>query len=66
VLSVAKDESLPEAFKLLVEQRILAVPVLGKAHRILGFVDMLDFAQFIITEARQRTRACITRALSLP
>jgi hypothetical protein len=50
VLSVVKEETLPEAFKLLVEHGILAAPVLGKARHFLGFVDMLDFAQFIITE----------------
>jgi CBS-domain-containing membrane protein len=50
VLSVGKEETLPEAFKLLVEHNILAAPVLGKARHFLGFVDMLDFAQFIITE----------------
>lgn len=50
VLSVVKEETLPEAFKLLVEHNILAAPVLGKARHFLGFVDMLDFAQFIITE----------------
>jgi hypothetical protein len=50
VLSVVKEETLPEAFKLLVEHGILAAPVLGKARHFLGFVDMLDFAQFIIAE----------------
>jgi CBS domain-containing protein len=50
LVTVHRTDTLPVAFKKLVDEEILSAPVLNKNHKFYGFVDMLDLVAYVVRE----------------
>jgi len=48
IISVSRQDSLPSAFKKLIENNILSLPVLNMDDTFYGFIDILDIVTFLI------------------
>lgn len=54
ILSVSATDSVPTAFKILTENKILSVPVWDDHHRrYVGFIDMLDVVYTIVDACKE-------------
>lgn len=48
VVSVCGSDKLLDVIGKMTRAKVLSVPVIGESHKLIGFIDMLDIAKFLI------------------